>query len=135
MKKRYTPENITELGEDEIFVFGSNLDGWHGAGAARLAKEKFGAKQGTAEGLTGQCYALPTVGRNLRKMPAAQVAEHIRKFIAFANDNPEYTFLVTKVGCGLAGHPVEVIAEMWDGYHIPKNMILPIEFDEQPEDQ
>ena len=125
---RTTPENIRSLERGEIFVFGSNLDGRHGKGAAKLAAQKFGAKYGDAEGLTGQCYALPTVGYNLSRMSLPRVREHIRRFIVFATDNPSLTFLVTKVGCGLAGFSVEEIASEFRNYHIPKNVILPPEF-------
>ncbi|PHS03650.1 MAG: hypothetical protein COA78_17530 [Blastopirellula sp.] len=87
-----------------IFVFGSNLSGIHGAGAAKYALEKHGAEWGVGEGLTGQSYALPTKGLNIVDMTFDEVDESIVTFVNFAKDNPTLTFHLTPVGCGLAGH-------------------------------
>jgi hypothetical protein len=123
---RYTPPNIRKLEEGEIFTFGSNTQGRHGKGAAKFAMQKFGAKWGDAEGLTGRCYALPTVGDNLSKMSINSIATHVRRFYKCAEKHPELTFLVTLVGCGLAGHKIKDIAPLFN-YQLP-NVILPKEF-------
>lgn len=123
---RYTNPDIRKLEEGEIFVFGSNTDGRHGKGAAKFAMQKFGAVWGDAEGLTGRCYALPTVGRNLSKMSVDRVKIHVARFLKFAAKHPELTFLVTLVGCGLAGHKIKDIGPMF-AERLP-NVILPKEF-------
>ncbi len=122
-----TPDNITKLEPGQIFVFGSNLDGNHGKGAAKFAWQKFGAQYKVAEGLTGQCYALPTVGHKLSKMPLDEIEDHVYKFIEFAEKHSELTFLLTEVGCGLAGHRVEDIAPMF--LYAPMNVIKPLRFE------
>lgn len=123
---RFTNPDIRRLEPGEIFVFGSNTQGRHGKGAAKYAMQKFGAKWGDAEGLTGQCYALPTVGDNLTKMRAERIAVHIQRFLKTAAKHPSLTFLVTLVGCGLAGHKPSIIGPMFAG--APSNVILPKEF-------
>src|SRR6218665_1904036 len=93
-----------------IFVFGSNLSGIHGAGAAAVALDKHHAEWGVGEGLTGNSYALPTKGVRITFMPLEEVIKHIRKFVEFANTHPELEFQVTRVGCGLAGFKDREIA-------------------------
>lgn len=110
---RVTPENIQSLKESEIFVFGSNLAGRHGAGAARLAYEKFGAKMGSGVGYTGQCYAIPTKDKNIETMRLHEIKAYVDHFIATASERPEETFLVTAIGCGLAGYTPEEIAPLF----------------------
>ena len=102
MAERFTPDRITELGENEIFVFGSNLAGAHGGGAALLAYRKFGAIWGQGVGLQGQSYGIPTMQGGVET-----IAPYVDEFIAFAEAHPELTFFVTKIGCGIAGfsHP------------------------------
>lgn len=124
---RYTPDNITELGEGEYFTFGSNTDGRHGKGAAKFAWQKFGAEYGVGEGITGRCYALPTVGHNLSKMSLLKIKVHVENFLKCAADNPDKTFLVTQIGCGLAGHKPKDIAPMFKKR--TENVIIPKEFD------
>ena len=126
MTQQFTPSDIRHLEKGQIFVFGSNTDGRHGKGAAKFAMQKFGAKWGDAEGLTGRCYALPTVGRNLSKMSVENIATHVRRFYKCAKANPELTFLVTLVGCGLAGHKVKDIAPLFT--ETLPNVVLPKEF-------
>lgn len=112
----YSPDNITELADDEVFVFGSNLKGQSGAGAAKLAVDKFGAIYGQAEGLQGQSYAIITTDLSKSYRPSVSielVIEQVDKFIAFAKDNTHLTFLVTEVGCGLAGFTVEQVAPLF----------------------
>lgn len=125
---RYTPPDIRTLSPGEIFVFGSNLDGRHGKGAAKFANQKFGAQWGVAEGITGRCYALPTVGHNLSRMPIEDVEKHVNTFLRCTSLFPELTFLVTLVGCGLAGHKIQDIGPMFS--ERTDNVILPIEFHE-----
>jgi hypothetical protein len=101
--------------EDMIFVFGSNLDGIHGAGAARYAAVHRGAEYGIGEGLTGSAYALPTKGHNLSYMDLKTIRGHVDNFLHFAFNNPHMTFQVTQVGCGLSGWLPQDIAPMFIG--------------------
>ena len=103
----------------ETFVFGSNLAGRHGAGAAKIAREKFGAKYGLASGLGGRSYAIPTKDHHLQSLSLDEIASHIRKFVTYTN-NPSVIaligdFFVTRVGCGLAGYKDHQIAPMFKG--------------------
>ena len=106
-----------------IFVFGSNLKGIHGAGAARTAREEYGAKFGQSEGLMGQAYAIPTKYDPSRTLPLNAIKGHVDKFLKFARDNPNMTFNLTAIGTGLAGYTDEQIAPMFVGY--PNNIIPP----------
>ena len=120
---RYTPDNITDLKPDELFCFGSNTAGRHGAGAARYAMLKFGAKYGVGEGITGQSYAFPTLTASLGHRTQAEL-EHSRDlFFSCALANPEKTFLLTKVGCGLAGYKESTMADLF--MFAPTNVIKP----------
>lgn len=94
----YTPERITELKADEIFVFGSNLAGMHGAGAAYVAFQKFGAVMGCGVGLRGQSYAIPTMQGGVET-----IKPYVDEFISFAKSRPDLFFYVTRIGCGIAG--------------------------------
>jgi hypothetical protein len=125
---KYTPDHITELKPNEVFVFGSNLAGIHGAGAARFAHKVFGAKFGVGIGMTGRCYALPTKDENIWTLPLTEIQGHIIDFLDFAKENPDKTFLLTPVGCGLAGWTPEDVAPMFKNY--PSNVIIPREFHE-----
>lgn len=118
-----TPDNITELKPNEIFVFGSNTAGRHGAGAAKVAHDKFGAEYGVGEGLTGQSYALPTLNGALEKRALVEISRSALKFKRFAEANPHLTFYLTKVGCGLAGFDEEEMKQMF--YYLPVNVIVP----------
>ena len=112
----YSPNNIVKLADDEVFIFGSNLKGQSGAGAAKLAVDKFGAIYGQAEGLQGQSYAIITTDLSKSYRPSVSielVTEQVNKFISFAKDNTHLTFLVTEVGCGLAGFTVEQVAPLF----------------------
>lgn len=124
---KYTPDNIKELAENEIFVFGSNRSGFHGAGAARTAYMKFGAEYGVGEGLTGKSYALPTKGYNVTDMTLDEIKPHVEIFLNFAKSNPDKIFLVTQVGCGLAGHHPKDIGPMFKNRS--ENVVIPKEFD------
>lgn len=123
MTERYTPEFITELKPGEIFVFGSNLRGMHAGGAARVANVKFGAEWGVGVGLTGQCYAIPTMQGGVET-----IKPYTDQFIAFAAEHPELTFLVTRIGCGIAGFTDAQIAPLFaDALEAP-NVVLPKSF-------
>lgn len=105
--------------QQQVFVFGSNLAGIHGAGAARVAVEKHGAEMGKGVGLQGNSYALPTKDHNIQTLPFPDVAMHIHHFLVFAKRNPEYQFKVTRIGCGLAGYQDKEIAPLF--YRAPDN--------------
>lgn len=123
MKTRFTPDFITELKENEIFVFGSNLQGLHGGGAARLAYEKFGAIWGQGVGLQGQSYGIPTMHGGVDA-----IKPYVDEFIEFAKSHPELTFLVTRIGCGIAGFRDEEIAPLFKECIEIDNVILPRSF-------
>ncbi len=123
MKTQFTPDFITELKENEIFVFGSNLQGLHGGGAARLAYEKFGAIWGQGVGLQGQSYGIPTMHGGVDA-----IKPYVDEFIEFAKSHPELTFLVTRIGCGIAGFRDEEIAPLFKECIEIENVILPRSF-------
>ena len=100
--------------EDEVFVFGSNLAGIHGAGAAKQAI-KYGAKYGQGIGLSGRTYAIPTKDDNIQTLPLSEIEVHVENFVKFSTDNPETTFFLTRIGCGLAGYKDRDIAPMFKG--------------------
>lgn len=107
----------------EIFVFGSNLAGRHGAGAAKDAVEKYGAFYGVGEGKQGNSYAIPTKDYNLKTLSLDRIKNHIATFYTYAEQNPEYVFRVTRIGCGLAGYKDEDIAPLFK--YPPHNVVLP----------
>lgn len=125
---KHTPEHITELKPNEIFVFGSNEAGIHGAGAAYTARKKFGAKWGMGVGLQGQSYALPTKDTDIVTLPLSEIEVYVNNFLRFATQHPELEFLVTKIGCGHAGYTEHEIAPLWKSKVIPDNVSLPVEF-------
>ena len=127
-KMRYTSENITHLEEDEVFVFGSNKAGIHGAGAAYTARYLFGAKSGVGVGPTGSCYALPTKNEHLVTMSLPEIEDEVQDLLRHAQVNKEQTFLITKIGCGLAGYKEEDIAPMFTEFLMLDNVTLPKEF-------
>lgn len=111
---------ITELDKDEIFVFGSNGQGAHFGGAAAIAVHKFGAIMGQAEGLQGQSYAINTMDSE------GETYEQIDRFLAFAKEHPELKFLVTEIGCGIAGYRPDQIAPHFKSH--AENVVLPETF-------
>ena len=123
MNKRITPDFISDLKENEIFVFGSNLEGEHGGGAARTAREKFGAIWGQGTGLQGQSYGIPTMHGGVD-----EIQPHVDEFIHFAMAHPELIFLVTRVGCGIAGFHDSEIAPLFAGAKDIPNIHLPESF-------
>ena len=118
--KRTTPEFITELKPNEIFVFGSNLGGMHGGGAARVAYLKFGAIMGQGVGLQGQSYAIPTMQGGVET-----IRPYVDEFIKFAEEHQNLTFLVTRIGCGIAGFMDEEISPLFAKAHDMDNIVLP----------
>ncbi|MDR1348839.1 MAG: hypothetical protein LBJ63_10545 [Prevotellaceae bacterium] len=106
--KRISSNSISHLAPNEIFVFGSNLQGFHGGGAARTAHRKFGAVWGQGVGLHGQTYAIPTMQGGIET-----IKPYIDEFLAFAKAHLELNFLVTEIGCGIAGFTVEEIAPLF----------------------
>ncbi len=122
-RKRCSPNSIFELKPNEIFVFGSNLRGAHGGGAARVAYEKFGAVWGEGVGLQGQTYAIPTMQGGVET-----IKPYVDQFIAFAMQNPNLTFLVTRIGCGIAGFTDEEIAPLFKAAMLVDNILLPGSF-------
>jgi hypothetical protein len=128
MKDRITPDNILALKDNEIFVFGSNMAGMHGAGAALSAVKKFGAINGRGEGLYGNSYALPTKNRNIVTLPIKDIAPKVARLIRVAQRNPKLIFLVTEVGCGLAGYYPKDIAPLFSKAIDVKNIHLPERF-------
>lgn len=96
-----------------IFVFGSNLAGHHGGGAARVAHLTHGAVMGQGEGLWGQSYAIPTLDRLLQQLSIDDVSSSVNDFIEFADARPDLTFQVTRIGCGIAGFTDAEIAPLF----------------------
>lgn len=130
MKKDYsnriTPEYITSLKPNEIFVFGSNLAGMHGGGAARTARLYFGAVMGNGDGPQGQSYAIPTMQGGVKT-----IRPYVNKFIDYAKAHPELTFLVTPIGCGIAGFTPDEIAPLFEEAVSVENIHLPQSFWEE----
>jgi len=119
-QKRTTSEFISELQPGEIFVFGSNLGGMHGGGAAYAAYRKFGAIMGQGVGLQGQSYAIPTMQGGVET-----IRPYVDEFIEFAKLHPELTFLVTRIGCGIAGFTDDEISPLFTKAHNVGNIVLP----------
>ena len=119
---RITPSIINVLESNEIFVFGSNIQGMHIGGAARVAYNRFGAEWGNGEGLQGSAYALPTM-EGLESTSAAAY-----RFTAFAKEHPELKFFVAPVGCGIAGYTPDEIAPMFKSAVLLENVFLPLSF-------
>lgn len=122
-KKRITPKYINDLQENEIFVFGSNLPGLHVGGAANVAHNKWGAIWGQGVGLQGQTYAIPTMQGGIET-----VEPYVYEFIDFAKKHQEMNFLVTPIGCGIAGFKPNEIAPLFKEATSLTNVYLPRAF-------
>lgn len=122
-RPRFTPEDINVLSSNEVFVFGSNLEGRHGGGAARTALNKFGAINGQGIGLQGQSYGIPTMHGGVET-----IAPYVDDFISFAIEHPEKFFYVTRIGCGVAGFRDKEIAPLFEKALILDNVCLPETF-------
>lgn len=123
MKDRTIQKVITELEPNEIFVFGSNLEGMHGGGAAAIAYKKWGAIWGQGVGLQGQTYGIPTMHGGVEV-----IKPYVDEFVKFAEAHPEKTFLVTEIGCGIAGFTVQEIAPLFIKAIDVTNIHLPESF-------
>ena len=119
----FTPDRITCLRPDEVFVFGSNLSGMHGGGAARVALEAFGAIWGQGVGLQGQSYGIPTMQGGVDT-----IKPFVDEFISFARQHPELFFYVTRIGCGIAGFQDREIAPLFAQAKGIQNICLPRTF-------
>jgi hypothetical protein len=108
-RKKHTPDRVEQLSNCEIFVFGSNLEGMHMGGAAKIAHEKFGAEWGVGDGPTGKCYAIPTMHGGLE-----DIRPYAKKFIEYAKAHPMNRFLLTRVGCGIAGFKDSDMAQLFE---------------------
>lgn len=123
MTKRISSSRITTLEENEVFVFGSNLAGMHGGGAARAALDRFGAVWGQGVGLQGQSYGIPTMHGDLDA-----IRPYVDEFIEFAKGRPDLKFLVTRIGCGIAGFRDEEMAPLFRAALEVDNIYLPASF-------
>lgn len=111
-----------------VFVFGSNLAGRHGKGAALTARLYFGAVYGQGSGRQGMSYAIPTKDHDLQTLPLAEIASYVTEFLGYAAEHSDLVFYVTRVGCGLAGYQDADVAPLFKG--APKNCQLPQEWEE-----
>ena len=120
---KYTPDYIVKLTPNQIFVFGSNIEGLHYGGAANIAYKLFGAEWGNGIGLYGQSYAIPTMGEGIES-----IVPFVNNFIQFAKDNQHLEFLITPIGCGIAGYTPEQIAPLFKDAKQLTNITLPKSF-------
>ena len=128
MTNRITPDNIKNLSQNEIFVFGSNQSGRHGKGAAKTALG-WGAIWGQAEGLQGRTYGIPTKNASIKKtLSLNEIKPYVDRFIEFAKENTTLIFLVTEIGCGLAGLKPKDVAPLFEGAINVENIHLPEKF-------
>lgn len=126
-KNRITPDNIIKLEDNEVFVFGSNISGIHGAGAAKTALQ-WGAIYGKGFGLQGKTFAIPSKDKNIISLEIPKIEEYVQQFIIFAKLNPNKEFLVTEIGCGLAGFTPDEIAPLFKEAIQINNVHLPQRF-------
>lgn len=122
-RPRFTPDDIREMAADEVFVFGSNLEGQHGGGAAALAYRKFGATWGVGVGLQGRSYGIPTMHGGVEA-----IRPYVDEFVQFAARHPELHFYVTRIGCGIAGFRDAEIAPLFAAAVGLSNVSLPLSF-------
>lgn len=126
-EQRVTPEKITKLKDNEVFIFGSNKSGRHGKGAAKQAI-KWGAIYGQGEGIQGQTYAIPTKDNNIKTLPIIEIQKYVGNFIEYACKHKDQIFLVTPIGCGLAGYSESDIAPLFKNVLFLTNIHLPENF-------
>ena len=125
----YFNRKITRLENNQVFCFGSNLAGRHGAGAAYIAMRFFGAEYGKGAGFTGRCYAIPTKDKNIRTLPLDEIKLFIDSFVLITHKVTDKEFIVTQIGCGLAGYEARQIAPLFKGCN-PDNTLFDIEWRE-----
>jgi hypothetical protein len=125
---RVTPFEIKDLEANEVFVFGSNESGIHGAGAARLAYDRFGARIGQGFGLIGQSFALPTKDWSVMTLELDIIEFYINRFEEYVRTNSHLNFMITRIGCGLAGYDAEDIAPLFKNFIELENVYLPEDF-------
>lgn len=125
---KITTNNIQSLKPNEIFVFGSNVKGIHGKGAALDAIQKFGAKWGGGYGLQGQSFAIPTKSTPYKSLSIDEIKVYVDQFVEFAKENKHLIFMVTEIGCGLANFKVEQIAPLFKNAIDLENVYLPERF-------
>ena len=123
-RPKYTPDIITELKEDEVFVFGSNLEGLHGGGAARVACKHFGAIMGQGVGMQGKSYAIPTMQGGVEA-----IKPFVDQFMKYACEHKNLLFYVTRIGCGIAGFTDAEIAPLFLKARSLNNVRIPESFD------
>lgn len=121
---------IKELKYNQIFVFGSNLNGHHYGGAAKQAYEQFGAEWGKGEGLSGQSYAFPTLDSDMNRTSKRVLFDYVLNLLICCDNNQDKEFLLTKVGCGIAGYSEDFMKGLFNNniFKLPKNLILPIDW-------
>jgi hypothetical protein len=119
---------IYELTQNQIFVFGSNEAGRHGAGAARRARMMWGAKIGQGVGLAGNTYAIPSKNKEIKVLPIGKIKKYVNEFIEFVKANPQLEFMLTDVGCGLAGFHASQIAPLFKEAKDLENITWPPTF-------
>lgn len=125
---RISPEYITKLPPKGIFVYGSNVAGRHGKGAALIAHKKFGATYGRCHGMDNSSYGIPTKDSNLSVLSLERIKKYVDNFIIDTKTNPDYTFYVTAIGTGLAGYTPEQIAPLFSECIELQNVYLPLQF-------
>ena len=123
-RAKYTPDIITELKEDEVFVFGSNLEGLHGGGAARVARKHFGAIMGKGVGMQSKSYAIPTMQGGVET-----IKPFVDQFMKYAFEHKNLLFYVTRIGCGIAGFTDAEIAPLFMKARSLNNVRIPESFD------
>jgi hypothetical protein len=125
---RITPIVVKELKDNEVFVFGSNEAGRHSLGAAKTAM-LFGAKYGRGKGIQGNAYAIPTKDKTVKtSLTLVRIKKYVQEFLEYAKAHTENLFLVTAIGCGLAGYKEEDIAPMFEEAKEIENIFLPVSF-------
>jgi hypothetical protein len=125
---KITPYEIEELEADHIFVFGSNEAGIHGAGAANLAYHRFSAAMYQGFGLSGQSFAIPTKDSTINTLDLETIQFYINRFEDFVRKHPSLQYMITRIGCGLAGYTAEDIAPMFKNFMDLENIYLPEDF-------